>query len=103
VCCGTSVKGQNYSLGHRKRASQGGRPVPSNLITLLGLGGESHHGRIDGRRDPHDEAKGYTVRSWQDPAEIGVMVFDSPGGPGVTYWLTDDGRRLTEAERGTAA
>src|SRR5271170_4088562 len=63
VCCGTSVRGQHYSLGHRVRASQGGRPVASNLLTLLGLGGELHHGRIDGRTDPDDEGKGYALFS----------------------------------------
>jgi hypothetical protein len=99
VCCGTSVLGQHYSLGHRVRASQGGRPVPSNLITVLGLGGELHHGRIDGRTDPDDEGKGYALFSWQDPADVGVMYFERPDGPGVTFWLDDAGRRLTEAER----
>jgi hypothetical protein len=102
VCCGTPIAGEHYSLGHRVRASQGGRPVASNLITLLGLGGELHHGRIDGRTDPHDEGKGYALFSWQDPAEVGVMYFERPDGPGVTFWLTDDGRRLTEAERAAA-
>lgn len=95
VCCGVSVKGQHYSLGHRLRASQGGKPVPSNLITLLGLGGEQHHGRIDSRRDPHDEARGYTVRSFQDPRKIGVMIF-SENGSGATKWLSDDGEYLDE-------
>jgi hypothetical protein len=102
VCCGTPIKGQHYSLGHRVRASQGGRPVPSNLVVLLGLGGEKCHGRVDGRTDPHDEGKGYALFSWQDPAEVGVMYFERPDGPGVTFWLTDDGRRLTEAERAAA-
>ena len=91
VCCGRSIRGQHYSLGHRKRASQGGKAVPSNLLTFLGRGGEGCHGRIDNREDPHDEAKGYTVRSWQDPAQVGVMIF-SEGGSGVTKWLAEDGR-----------
>lgn len=102
VCCGTPVAGRRYSLGHRVRASQGGRPVPSNLITLLGLGGEMCHGRIDGRTCPDDEGKGYALFSWDDPAGIGVMYFERADGPGVTYWLDDDGRRLTEAERAAA-
>ena len=28
IDCGTSIIGQHYSLGHRLRASQGGKPVP---------------------------------------------------------------------------
>ncbi len=99
VCCGRSVIGQRYSLGHRVRASQGGKAVPSNLITVLGLGGEQCHGRIDRRTGPHDEGKGYALWSWDDPLDIGVMYFESPDGPGVTYWLDDAGRRLTESER----
>ena len=91
VCCGLSVIGQRYSLAHRLRASQGGKPVPSNLLTFLGWGGELHHGRIDNRTDPADEAKGYTVRSWQDPAQIPVMLF-SEGGSGILAWLWDDGQ-----------
>jgi hypothetical protein len=90
-CCGKSIIGQRYSLGHRLRASQGGKPVPSNLLTFLGWGGELHHGRIDSRRDPADEAKGYTVRSWDNPLLIPVMVF-SEGGSGFTAWLGDDGQ-----------
>jgi hypothetical protein len=102
VCCGTSVIGQHYSLGHRLRAGQGGKPVPSNLITLLGLGGELHHGRIDSRRDPSDEAKGYSLRSYQNPLLVPVTVF-SPHGPGMTLWLDDSGRYLTTAPDEVAA
>ena len=46
--------------------------------------------RIDSRIDPHDEAKGYTVRSFDDPALVPVMFFDESGG-GFTAWLADDG------------
>ncbi len=103
VCCGVSVIGQPYSLQHRKRRSQGGGNSPSNLIVVLGTGTTGCHERIDSRRDPHDEAQGYTVRSWQDPALIPVMMFSTPGGGGVTYWLTGDGQRTTEAPEGVAA
>jgi len=101
-CCGTSIAGERYSLGHRQRASQGGRAVPSNLITLLGWGGEMCHGRIDNRADPADEAKGYTVRSWADPALVPVMLF-SPGGSGAMVWLTDDGGLSVAAPEGAEA
>lgn len=92
VCCGTSIVGQHYSLGHRLRASQGGKPVPSNLLTFLGLGGEMCHGRIDGRRDPEDEEKGYTVRSGKDPRLVAVEFFTRDGG--FTRYLADDGDLL---------
>jgi hypothetical protein len=97
-CCGTSIVGERYSLGHRLRASQGGKAVPSNLITLLGWGGEQCHGRIDNRADPSDEAKGYTVRSWGSPLLVPVMLF-SPGGSGAMVWLDDlGGWSVTEPE-----
>jgi hypothetical protein len=102
VCCGRPITGEHYSLGHRLRASQGGKPVPSNLITLLGLGGELHHGRVDSRRDPSDEAKGYSLRSWQNPLLVPVTVF-SPHGTGMTLWLDDLGNYLTEPPAEVAA
>jgi hypothetical protein len=92
VCCGRSILGQRYSLGHRLRASQGGRAVASNLLTFLGLGGEGHHGRIDRRADPADEAKGYTIRSGSDPAHMPVTVVREYGTRQV--WLDDAGSYL---------
>jgi hypothetical protein len=100
VCCGISVTGRPHSLGHRVRAGQQGKPVPSNLLTFLGLGvnpldPDDHHARIDSRRDPLDEANGYSLRSWQDPLLVPVKVF-SPSGPGMPLWLDDLGNYLTE-------
>jgi hypothetical protein len=95
VCCGRSIMGQEYSIQHRKRRSQGGTSSPSNLITLLGSGITRCHGRIDSRIDPHDEAKGYTVRGAYDPAQIPVMLFASSDS-GVVMWPTDDGRWSAE-------
>ena len=68
VCCGKSIIGQQYSIQHVKRRSQGGTNTATNLITLLGTGITACHGRIDSRVDPRDEYRGYTVRSWGDPA-----------------------------------
>lgn len=102
VCCGVSIIGRHYSLGHRRRASQGGRAVPSNLLTFLGLGGELCHGRIDLYRDPADAAKGYRVESWQDPALVPVMFF-SPHGSGFTAWLADSGELLFDPPEGVTA
>jgi hypothetical protein len=107
VCCGTPLAGRPRSVGHRKRRSQNGTNDTSNLLAFLGLGinpfdPDDHHARIDSRRDPSDEAKGYTVRSWDDPALVSVMVFTSPGS-GFRAWLTDDGGRSFDEPKGLAA
>lgn len=102
VCCGVSVIGRRYSLGHRLRASQGGKAVPSNLLTFLGWGGQGCHGRIDNRDNPVDEMHGYTVRSGQDPRLVGVM-YREPDGSGITRWLEDDGGVLYEPPAGAVA
>lgn len=101
VCCGVSVIGLPYSLQHRKRRSQGGDNSPSNLITVLGTGTTGCHERIDSRRDPEDEAKGYTVRSWDDPALIPVMIF-SEHGSGISAYLLPDGQYAYEPPEGAA-
>jgi hypothetical protein len=100
-CCGQTVIGQRYSLQHRKRRSQGGGNSPANLLTVLGDGTSGCHARIDSRIDPEDEAKGYTVRSFDDPAAVAVMYF-SEGGSGFTAWLAEDGSLLFE-DPGVAA
>jgi hypothetical protein len=88
--CRQSILGQRYSLGHRLRASQGGKAVPSNLLTFLGWGGEECHGRIDSRRDPCDEANGMTVRSFMDPKQVRVTIVREDGSKARKYaW--DDG------------
>lgn len=102
VCCGVSVIGRRYSLGHRLRASQGGRAVPSNLLTFLGWGGQECHGRIDSREDPGDEARGYTVRSWDDPALVPVMVFEASGSGALVYLLDDGTASATPPQVGAA-
>ena len=79
VCCGESVAGS-----------------PSNLVTELGSGTRGCHFRIDSRSDPADEEKGYSVRSWDDPALVPVTVMLG-GGRGMTVWLLDDGTYSGEA------
>lgn len=90
VCCAATVINQRYSLQHRKRRSQGGGNCASNLLTVLGDGVSGCHQRMDSRRDPEDEAKGYTVRSTADPHLVSVMVF-GPGGGGATLFPTCSG------------
>jgi hypothetical protein len=107
VCCGRSVIGKRRSVGHRKRRSQGGRNVMPNLLTFLGLGSDAsnpddHHARIDSRSDPHDEAAGYTVRSFDDPALVGVL-YVSEHGSGVLMYLAEDGSLSPDAPGGGMA
>jgi hypothetical protein len=101
VCCGTSIIGRPYSLQHRKRRSQGGDNSPSNLITVLGTGTTGCHERIDSRRDPADEAKGYTVRSFGNPLLVPVMLAGEHGS-GITVWLDNSGNCLFEAPEAAA-
>ena len=102
VDCGKPLRFEHYSLGHRLRASHGGRPVPSNLITLWGLGGEYHHGRIDLYRDPDDKVKGYRLDSGQDPKQVPVRVWAGPG-KWRTAFLWDDGHYHDVPEPAVAA
>lgn len=102
VCCGVPIAGRHYSLNHRLRSSQGGQAETSNLITVLGLGGEACHGRIDLYRDPEDGAKGYRIRSGigpdHDPLYVPVTLFD-----GRKVWLTSDGHYADEPPEDGAA
>jgi hypothetical protein len=72
------------------------------LVTVLGTGTTGCHQRIDSRRDPSDAAKGYSLRSYQNPLLVPVTIF-SPDGPGMTLWLDDAGKYLTEPPEEVAA
>jgi hypothetical protein len=87
VCCGRSVTGEAFMLLQRLR---GGGDSPPNLITALGTPASGCAGRIDGGRDPDDEAKGYSIGSGRNPAEVPVTLF-SADGPGVPLFLGEDG------------
>jgi len=95
VCCGRSVIGQPYSLQARKRRSQGGDNSPSNLITVLHACGE----RINSLLDPLDEARGYRLRSWDDPELVPVSLALSTGS-GLMVWLSPDGLLSSEPPPG---
>lgn len=106
ACCGTPVKNKPWSIGHRKRRSQGGSDLPSNLLLFLGLGNgftaDDHHHRIDQRKDPRDEKRGLTVRSHQDPHLIPVDYL-MPDGSGFSRYLADNGDLLEAPPGGEAA
>jgi hypothetical protein len=95
VCCGRTIIGQPYTLHPRKRHSQGGDTSPSNLVTVLDAGRAGCRARIDSGCDPSDEAKGYVVRSWDDPALTPVVV-SGRHGTGCLVWLTPDGSYRTQ-------
>jgi len=46
-------------------------------------------------RDVHMRARGFWLYSWESAADAGVMLA-SEHGSGMTVWLSDDGRYLTE-------
>jgi hypothetical protein len=108
VCCGISVIGQFYSLQHRDARGMGGTRrehvnCPCSLITMLGSGTTGCHGRVESNIDPEDEAKGYALRHGQVARLVPVMVFESPGGSGLSQYATCDGQWSTAAPAGVAA
>lgn len=82
-----------YSLQHRKARGVGGDSSIPNLVLLCGTATTGCHGEVESR-DPQtrreDQARGYRLESWQDPATEGVM-YASEHGSGVTLWLHADG------------
>ncbi len=95
VCCSRSVLGRPYAIQLRKPSDRGGSASPENLITVLAECGE----RISFRRDRTDEARGYSLRRWEEPALVPV-AYASPAGPAVA-WLLPDGDRSAEAPCGS--
>ena len=83
-----------YSLQHRKARGVGGDSSLPNLLLLCGSALTLCHGEVESR-DPlkrrEDQAKGYRLESYQDPALEPVMYFERPDGPGFTAWLCDNG------------
>jgi hypothetical protein len=98
VCCGVPVTGRQYSLQHRDARGMGGTrdshsACPCNLVTMLGSAVTECHGRVEGNRDPQDEAKGYALRHGQVARFSPVMVFGQDGG--ATLFPTCDGQWST--------
>lgn len=87
VCCNRSVLGQPYSIDVRESRTLGRDRSPENLITVLRECGE----RIALGLDPADEAKGYKVSPWDDPALVPVVYVTSTGQ--ANWWLLPDGGR----------
>lgn len=94
VCCNRSVLSRRYDILLRKPRNLGGVTSPENLITVLAECAE----RISVRRDPADEARGYVMRSWDEPALVPV-AYTTPAGH-AKWWLLPDGRRSFEPPAG---
>lgn len=84
--CGPDIA--EYSLQHRKARGVGGDNSPSNLILLHGSATTGCHAEVE-RRGERDNAEGYWLWSWQDPAAEGVMYVSEDGG--ATMWLRASG------------
>ncbi len=79
-----------YSLQHRVARGVGGDSSVQNLILLCGTAVTGCHGEVESRSDEHDQAAGWRLESWQDPAAEGVL-YVSADGSGVMAWLEADG------------
>lgn len=98
VACGKPVgmPGSWWSIQHRVARGVGGGNVPQNLLTLCGSATSAGCHRRAEDRDPEFHARGYWLRSDEDPALVPVMLF-SEGGSGITAWPTADGQWVVEA------
>ena len=102
--CGTYLGGETCwrSLQHRKARGVGGDNRPENLILLCGSATSAGCHRQAEDRDPEMHARGYWLRSDEDPALVPVMLFEESGS-GMTAWLTADGSYSTEPPMDGAA
>jgi hypothetical protein len=101
VCCGRNVLGRQASLQHRRARGMGGTSEAHancccNLVLMLGSATTLCHGRAESRRYRRDKGRGYVLEHGEIPALTAVMVFDSPGGPGMSLFPTCDGNWSTE-------
>ena len=92
VCCHTPVFSLPFDLQHRDARGMGGtsNPLansPVNLITML----RRCHNRVESRRFPEDNTRGYWLRMGQDPAEVPVTYWN-----GRRAWLTTTGGLIYE-------
>lgn len=87
ICCDRSVLSRPYAIHMRKPRYLGGVVSPENLITVLQECGD----RISLQCDPADEARGYVLSAWDEPAIVPV-AYTTPAGQ-ARAWLSPDGRR----------
>ena len=80
------------SVHHRMLRSRGGTHAPSNLVCLLGSGTTQEHEWVH-KHDRLARVLGYTVHSWENPAQVPIFRF-APFGPGLGWYLQDDDAQL---------
>ena len=102
--CGTYLGSETCwrSIQHRKARGVGGGNELENLILLCGSATSPGCHRKAEDRDPEMHARGYWLRSDEDPALVPVMLFEESGS-GMTVWLTADGGYSTEPPQAGAA
>jgi hypothetical protein len=110
--CGRWLGRYGGQIQHRLARGAGGSKDPvvngiANAALLCGtpLDKRTCHGKAESR-DPEMEAKGWWIESGNgpehDPRHVPVML-QSAAGSGVTVWLGEDGKYLTEAPKELAA
>jgi hypothetical protein len=102
VCCSRSVIGQQADLQHRDSRGMGGTSDPAanspvNLLLML----RECHARVESRKFPEDNDKGYWLKMGQNPADEPVMYFGQDGG--FTAWLLADGSLSFDGPQAGAA
>lgn len=90
--CGPDIA--PYSLQHRVARGAGGTSdpranSPERLLLMCGTATTGCHGEVE-KRGHHDNAHGYWLNSWQNPATEGV-IYVSEHGSGIVMWLHADG------------
>jgi 5-methylcytosine-specific restriction protein A len=106
--CGVCVTDRPFSIQHRQARGMGGTAdpaanLPSNLVLLCGSAtspGGCHLLCED--RDPDMHGRGFWLWSWENPAEVGIMLA-SEAGSGQTVRLDDLGGYSFTDPEGVAA
>jgi hypothetical protein len=95
--CGKAVglPGTWWSIQHRVARRQGGQNELPNLVLLCGSATSAGCHRLAEDRDREMHARGYWLRSDEDPAQVPIMLA-SEHGSGITVWLTAKGGYATE-------
>ena len=97
ACCGVPLDSETCwrSIQHRKARGVGGGNEMANLILLCGSAtSDGCHLRAEQRSDEM-HARGFWLRSDEDPALVPVMLFEESGS-GMTVYLTAAGGYSTE-------
>lgn len=103
IFCGR-YGGQIHHIVDREQAPPEIRNTVVNALLLHGTALTGCHGRATAC-EPHFNAMGFWLYSWQKPGEEGVMLYGASEGGygGTTFYLTPDGGYSTEPPAGSGA